>query len=249
VEVGDLAFRDPLVITNAGTIIDGHARWELARRQGRAILPCIEYVLNEEEALHWLIQRHGRSDHLSAFCRLLLALELEPWLTEQARSHQKAGGQNKGSSKLTEADRLDVRSRIAAVAGVSVGNVTKVKQLIGAADSELLQALRNGEVRIHRAWLWRKMSLQEQRRALMSYRSERGVRKTIRDLLSKHVLNRPAGRAAALEMPGLVRRLSQLAALQLGFVTVAVVKLPGKTVFVTEELLQTLPAQEELPLK
>ena len=129
VEVGDLAFREPLAITDAGTIIDGHSRWELARLQGRAALPCIEYILSEEEALHWLIQRHGRSGHLNAFCRILLALELEPWLTEQARSHQKAGGENKGSSKLTEADRLDVRSRIAAVAGASTGNVTKVKQL------------------------------------------------------------------------------------------------------------------------
>jgi hypothetical protein len=51
VEGGDLAFREPLVVTNAGTIIDGHARWELARRQGRETLLCIEHVLNEEEAL------------------------------------------------------------------------------------------------------------------------------------------------------------------------------------------------------
>ena len=100
VGVGDLAFREPLVVTDAGTTIDGHARWEVARRQGRAMLPCIEYVLSAEEALHWLIRRHGRSDHLNAFCRIPLALELGPWLTEQARSHQQAEGQNKGFVKI-----------------------------------------------------------------------------------------------------------------------------------------------------
>jgi len=36
--------------------------------------------------------------------RILLALELEPWFKEKARSNLRAGGQNKGSSKLTEAE-------------------------------------------------------------------------------------------------------------------------------------------------
>jgi len=247
-EVGKFAFREPLVITSAGTIIDGRARWELARRKGRAVLPCIEYVLSEEEALQWLIQGHGRSDHLNAFCRILLALELEPWLTEQIRSHQKAGGENKGSSKLTEADRLDVRSRIAAVAGASTGNVTKVKQLISAGDPEILEALRHGEIAIHRAWLCRAMPLQEQRRLLLSYRGEKGVGKTIRGLLRKHVSKPPANPVAAVEMAGLVRRFSQLDARELSALAAAVLKFPGKAIFITEELLDSLPAQEELAL-
>jgi hypothetical protein len=247
-QVGDLAFREPLVISRTGTIIDGHARWELARRQGHSMLPCIEYRLSEEEALQWLVQRHGRSDHLNAFCRILLALELEPWLTEQARSHQQAGGQNKGSSKLTEADRLDVRSRIARVAGASTGNVTKVKQLIAAADPEILQALRGGEIVIHRAWLWRALPLAEQRRALMSYRGEKGVAKTIRIILSKHVSKTPAHPVATVEMPNLVRRFSQLDPRELSSLAAAVLNFPGKAIFITEELLKSLPAQEDLAL-
>lgn len=248
VDVGDIAFREPLVVTDAGTIIDGHARWQLARRQGRAMLPCIEYVLSEEEALHWLIQRHGRSDHLNAVCRILLDLELEPWLTEQARAHQKAGGENKGSSKLTQADRLDVRSRIAGIAGASTGNVTKVSQLISAGVSEILEALRNGEITIHRAWLWRAMPVEERRQTLLSYRGEKGVRKTIRDLLSKHVSKPPANPVAVVEMSSLVRRFCQLDARELSSLAVAVLKFPGKAIFITEEVLKTLPAQEELAL-
>ena len=49
-------------------------------------------------------------------------------------------------------------------------------------------------------------------------------------------------------MAGLVRRFSQLDAPELSSLAVAVLKLPGKAIFITEELLKSLPAQEELAL-
>jgi len=104
--------REPLVITRDRIVIDGYARLELARRQGRMTLPCIEYELTEQEALHRLLQRLRQSNGPNAFSRILLALDLEPLLTDKARSNQQAGGQNKGSSKLAEAERLDVRKEI-----------------------------------------------------------------------------------------------------------------------------------------
>jgi hypothetical protein len=186
VERGDRAFLEPLMITQDRTILDGYARFELARLQGRAALPCIAYELTESEALHWLLQKHRRSNGLNDFTRILLALELEPWFKEKARSNQQAGGRQKGSSKLTEAVRLDVRSEIAAAAGVSVGNVTKVKQLTTTAHSDLLQALRNREISIHRAWGWSKTAPERQREELRLYQSEKGVKKTIRLMVSRH---------------------------------------------------------------
>jgi hypothetical protein len=185
-EQGDHAFLEPLVITQDRTILDGYARFELARLQGRATLPCIAYELTESEALHWLLQKHRRSNGLNDFSRILLALELEPWFKEKARSNQRAGGRQKGSSKLTEAGRLDVRSEIAAAAGVSVGNVTKVKQLTITAHSDLLQALRSREISIHRAWRWSKAPPERQQEELRFYQSQRGVKKTIRLLVSRH---------------------------------------------------------------
>ena len=112
IEFGDHAFRDPLVITRNGTILDGYAQYELARLQGRITLQCIEYEMTENEGLHWILQRHRRSNRLSNFTRILLALELEPWLREKALSNQRAGGQNKGSSKVTEASRAQVRAGV-----------------------------------------------------------------------------------------------------------------------------------------
>ena len=235
-ERGDRAFVEPLVITQDGTILDGYARLELARLQGRATLLCIVYELTKSEALRWLLEKHRRCDGLNAFCRILLALELEPWFKEKARSNQQAGGRHKGSSKLTEAARLDVRSKIAVAAGVSVGNVTKVKQLTTTVHSDLLQALRSGEISIHRGWRWSKAPPEKQREEFQLYQGQRGVKKTIRLLLSQH---RSKSLPAVLDLNNLARQLSALES-KLGVVTVGVIKAPGRTVFLTEELVQAL---------
>ena len=231
------------MITRDRTIVDGYARVELGRQQGRLALPCIEYKLTEAEALHWLLQRHRRSNGLNAFSRILLALELEPGFKEKARSNQRTGGQNKGSSKLTEAQRLDVRSEIAAAAGVSAGNVTKVKQLTMTAHPKLLQALRSTEISIHRAWLWSKSPPEKQREAFWLYQSERGIKKTIRTLVSRQ---RSKSSPSVPDVGDLIRLLSALESGKLGPVGVAVINAPGRAVFLTEELFRTLGTLEEL---
>jgi hypothetical protein len=238
----NLSFLEPLLITHDGTILDGYARWELARLQGRQTLPCIQYELTEEEALRWLLLRHCRSNGLNDFCRIHVALDLEPYFKGKALSNQRAGGRMKGSSNLTEAARLDVRREIATAAGVSVGNVTKVKQLIGAAHPELLEALRAGEVSIHRAWKWSVKSQERQTEALRTYCGEKGVKKAIRDLISRHELR---SLPTAPELGSLVLRLSQLKADERSPINLSVIRIPGKTIFVTEELLQSLPPHQE----
>src|SRR5207248_6325810 len=101
------------------------------------------------------------------------ALDLEPSLREKARGNQGVGGKKGDSSNLTEAERLDVRSEIAAAAGVSVGNVSKVKQLMMTARPELRQAVRNGEISIHRAWLCSKQLPGKQQDALGVHRGKK----------------------------------------------------------------------------
>jgi hypothetical protein len=244
-EQGEEAFRDLIVITRDRTIIDGYARWELARLEGRPTLACVEYELNEEEALRCLVQKHRRSNGMNDFCLILLALELEPRLKEKALSNQRLGGRMKGSSNLTRDAIVDVRTEIAAAAGVSVGNVTKVKQLVRIGHAELLEALRGGEVSIHRAWKWSTESLELQIEILRTYRNEKGLKKAIRDLISRQ------GRRSAPTGPdltNLARRLSELSSAECGALSVGVIRAKGKMIFVTEELMQFLaPYQEKMP--
>jgi hypothetical protein len=244
-ERGDLALLDPLSITRDGTILDGYGRWKLAGLQARATLPGIEFDLTESEALQWLIQKHRRANGLNDFSRILLALELEPWFREKAVLNQRAGGQHKGSSKLTEAHRLDVRREVASAAGVSVGNVSKVKQLTLLAHSEVLEALRSGEISIHRAWQWCKQSPERQREELRTYLSERGIKKTIRFLVSQH---RSKKLPVVPDVANLSRQLLAFDTRRLGSVNVAVIKAPGRTIFLTEELSRALESQLEVSL-
>jgi hypothetical protein len=242
-ELGDLAFRDPLIITQDHIILDGFARWTLARLQGRSTLECIQYEMSESEALQNLLQRHRRSSGLNDFIRICLALELEPFLKSKGRAKQQAGGQNKGSSTLTAAARLDVRKDIAHIAGVSVGNVTKVKQLTTNPHSDIIKALREKELSIHRAWLWGKLPPEEQQEQLWLHQSKKGIRKTIRQLLSPHL---PKTAPLASNVTDLIKLVSALQSGSLGPVKVVPINIPGKMFLITEELFRTLDAQKAL---
>lgn len=244
--VSNVGPEEPLVISQDQIIIRGYAQWEWARLRGRLTIPCIEYHLAEEEALHFLLQSHRRPNGLNAFARTLLALDLEPWLYERARLNQRTGGLTKGSSTLTKAARVDVRSEVAAAAGVSTGNVTKVKQLAQTACPDLLQALRLGEVSIHRGWQWCKEAPQQQRQRLSRRQGEIGVRKTIRQLVSQH---RPEETPSSLAISDLLRFLREVEEEDTSAVQIVIVESPGAFIFVTQELCQGMKAQWELSLE
>ena len=187
---GDLAFKDPLTVTHEGIILDGFARWSLASLQGHVRLPCNVRHLDEADALVYLLQGQRRSPGLNDFIRICLALELEPHFRAQARARQRLGGEKKLSSNLTEAQRIDVRARIADAAGVCAANVTKVKSLIDSAHVAVLAALRVEEIRIHRAWKWLESSKDGGLQDYKSFCNEAGMRGTIRTLIAQQVSRR-----------------------------------------------------------
>jgi hypothetical protein len=236
------ATKERLTITQDGFILAGHARWNLARRQGETTLPCLQLDMTEEEALLWLIQKHQRSDGLNAFCRIVLALELEPWFKARAGGDQQLGGQKKGSSNLSEADRLDVRREIAAAAGVSTGNVSKVKQLASAAHPQLLEALRAGEVSIHKASVWLQ-KLDKQLDALGIYQNRRSIKNTVNALLRAHYDVEPSEH---LDAPHIAVALARLGSKQSDSILVAEIRVPGVVLLVSTALRQALTSQGEL---
>ena len=99
-EQGEFGFSIPILITADRCIIDGYARWELAKRKGRLALACLEYDIPEHCALEWLIQPHRSSQGLIDFIRIELALDLEAYFNEKARLNQSAGGPPQGFVKV-----------------------------------------------------------------------------------------------------------------------------------------------------
>jgi hypothetical protein len=244
-EQGDEAFREALVITRDRFVIDGCALLESARQQGRPTLICIELDLNEAEGLKWLLRKSRRSNGLNAFSRILLALDLEPGLKEKARSNQRAGGQNQGSSKLTEGKRLDVRSEVARAAGVSTGNVTKVKQIMKTANSKLREALRANQISIHKAWKWRQMSPEGQLRELELYLGQRGTNKVIRRLIKRHVAKRSPIPPDQPNLGDLLKCSPFRETGEFASIRVVVIDAPENIAFLTKGALRILGSLEE----
>lgn len=184
IEMGEDAFLFPLIVTSNGIVIDGYARLEVAQLQGRTTVECIESNISEEEALRRLLLCHGPSPGLPPFTRIAMARGLAKSFKEKALQHQQSGGKSKGSSKLPQAEKVDVRKEIAAAAGVSVGTLSHALEVLKTGDPEIVRALCNGEIKIDRAWRWSKESRSHQRESLKLYRRHRGMERVAEKLVA-----------------------------------------------------------------
>lgn len=239
---GELAFLEPLAITRDKIIIDGYARWELAKELKHRVLRCVEYDLSETEALKWLLRKQRRSNGLNDYRRIRLACDLEPALVEKARANRQLGGREKGWSNLTKVEQVHVRSEIAKEAGVSTGNVTKVKQLNETCVDEITTALDNNEVSIHWAWKLRNESPDDQLDALGRFRFEKGLLKDVRKLAARR---RRTCSTPPQDAKDLLNGLIQLATEKLQAVRIGVVKGTRPEIFITQELAQILSMEQE----
>jgi hypothetical protein len=201
-----------------------------------------------------VIQAHLPCRGLNAYGRTLLALDLEQSLKDKARANQQSGGRNKGSSNLTEAKTLDVRSEIAAIAHVSTGNVTKVKQLRETAHAEVEQTVRTGEISIHKAWQWSHEASKKQLENLRLRRLKRGIRKKARALVAGHraKLLPSAPDTPSFTVTELINLASRLSTMStdestaFGTVDIATLDVSGKAIYLTKELVQTFSRQAPL---
>jgi hypothetical protein len=232
----------PISITRTAVIIDGYAQWELARRRNQRTVCCIEYDLNEDDALRFLLDRHRRFSLLNNYLRIILALDLEPKLKTAATQNKSVGGTYKDPSKLTEVGKVEVRVEIAKIAKVAVGNVTKVKQVIQKSDPKILDALQSGEIRIHRAWQWKDLPAAQQRENLTAWRLSGNINRKIRFLISRHANKEPL----VIEEPlVLLRRLAMYNAPPESAIRASVMDAPGKIIFISKEMLDALPPYQE----
>ena len=85
------------------------------------------------------------------FTRTELALEQERYFQSKALANQTAGGKYKGLANLPKAEHIDVREKIANLAGVSPRAVGSVKTILRRAHPSLVEALHNGTITINGA--------------------------------------------------------------------------------------------------
>jgi hypothetical protein len=95
------------------------------------------------------------------------------------------GGRYKGSADLPDLQRIDVRGKIAEIAGVGARNVSNVKIILAAAHPRLLSALANGTLTINKALALCKLPVTEQLDAFTHWIEEGAIDKVIRRTLTR----------------------------------------------------------------
>jgi hypothetical protein len=235
----DHSVPEQVLITTNGAILAGFGRWRLAMLEGRHEINCIEYPLGEDEALQFILTHHQTRCVWNDFVRIRLALTLEPTLQQRALDNMRAGGKYKGSTNLSEADRIDVREEIARRSGTGTGNVGKVKAILLRAHPNIIAALQNGLLSIHRAWLWTKLPKLQQRLEFARYEEERTQRKILHEFL-------PKAASVSLDPAHVIESLQRLEARQPGSIDIRASRRLQRTVVILGQDFSRQPgAQKE----
>jgi len=175
---------EPILITQAGITLGGFAEWHAAVCAGQPEINCTEFALNDDEALQLIISSH-RPKAWNDFIRTELALEQEPCFQSKALANQIAGGKHKGLANLPEAQHIDVREKIANLAGVCSRTVGNVKNILKRAHPSVVEALHNGTITTNAALeickFDRTLQVEELARLLM----KRSNNKTYREYIDK----------------------------------------------------------------
>jgi hypothetical protein len=229
---------EPILITTNGTILAGFGLWRLAVFERRHEIHCIEYPLCEEESLQFILTYHQSRRGWNDFVRICLALKLEPSLQQRARDNMSAGGKYKGSTNLSEADRIDARHGIAKCAGTGTGNVSKVKAILRSAHPNIITALHNGWLSIHRAWLWSKLPKLQQKVEFARYEEERTQRKILQEFLPK-----PA--SVSMDPVRVIETLQRVEAQQPGSIDIRASRRRRRTVVILGQDFSRLPGTEK----
>jgi hypothetical protein len=236
----DQSVPEPILITTNGAILAGFGYWRFAMLEGRHEVNCIECPLSEDEALQFILTHHQSRTGWNDFVRIRLAQTLEPTLQQSALDNMRAGGKYKGSTNLSEADRIDVREEIARRSGTGTGNVGKVKAILLRAHPNIIAALQNGLLSIHRAWLWTKLPKLQQRLEFARYEEERTQRKILHEFL-------PKAASVSLDPAHVIESLQRLEARQPGSIAIRTSRRLQRTVVILGQDFSMQPgAQKEL---
>lgn len=140
--------REP-ILTWDGFIIDGHNRYNIAKKHNLQYKTTEKVFDNEQAVKEWMILNQFGRRNLSNYQRSVLALELEEMFRERGKEKQKeAGG---AVCQISDKPVIDTKKELAKVANVSHDTIAKVKTIQEKASPEIKEKLITGEMSINQA--------------------------------------------------------------------------------------------------
>jgi 16S rRNA G966 N2-methylase RsmD len=166
------------ILTWNGVIIDGHNRYEIAKRWNLDFQTKSKVFKDESEVREWMINNQFGRRNLSNYQRGVLALELESVFSKRAKEQQGKRADLLVNSPKSEP--IDTRKELAKIASVGEQTIARVKVIESKATPEIKAQLSTGELSINQVYQEikkeeKKEAKEEERRIL----AEEGAKKTI----------------------------------------------------------------------
>lgn len=144
--------RDALVLWNS-TIVDGHNRYEICKKHNIEFKTIQKDFQNEDFAKLWIIDNQLSRRNLNDYYRGALALEYESTFKKIAKDNQKhSNGRGKKGKPILAGVKGEVRDMLAKMAGISHGNIDKIKKIQAKASEQTKMLLEAGELSINQAY-------------------------------------------------------------------------------------------------
>ncbi|MGA7754565.1 MAG: hypothetical protein WCB05_17160 [Candidatus Sulfotelmatobacter sp.] len=227
-------------ITTSGVILDGFDVWQFAILNRCREIDCIEYPLDEHDALQFLIAHHPRRS-FNLFVRISLALTLEPFFQQKALENMQLGGKYKGLAKLPEAERISVRKKVAELAAAGDRNVHNVSKIWETAHPRLIQALVAGDLKIGKAIQHCNLTKDKQLDEFVEGCEDRELHRVIRAAVSRRD-NKNVGLDTVAALKALLHQEQR----QAGSVVVRTTRRQHTVILIGQDLLNSGIRQEEL---
>jgi hypothetical protein len=81
--------REPILITKNGTILSGLGSWQLALFEGGQQITCVQYDIDENESLQFILAIHRTRRRWNSFVSIRIALKLRTiFSAESCRKHE-----------------------------------------------------------------------------------------------------------------------------------------------------------------
>lgn len=161
----DYRIRDALVVgvfpgSDGAVLIDGHNRYEIARKNNLSFETKRIDFPSREDAIDWVIRNQLGRRNIPKYVRGELILKLKPRIAEQAKANQ--GTRTDISQNSVKSH--DTQKELAKLAGVSHDTIHKVEVIAEKAPEETKQALRRGDVSINQVYTGIKAAEHEDKR-------------------------------------------------------------------------------------
>ena len=142
--------RNALILWD-GILVDGHNRLEICMKHGIQFEIIEMAFTSREDAKVWILENQLGRRNLNDAMRIELALAKAELLREKGRNNQILAGREKSrAAKLLSKTSNTIRSQkiLAKEAGVSEGTLYNYMQIKKDGSPELVEKVRNGELKI-----------------------------------------------------------------------------------------------------